>query len=86
MELLTLTHYNFVANNTLKISFLTKFGSYLMRKQASIVMIEGRLMAQYIWLIPAISGKLDKYELIRDKPKMLASEEFYTNGQGMFYF
>lgn len=83
MELLTLTHYNFIFNNTLKISFLTKLKTYSSRKQASIVVEDRKLMAEYKWLIPAISGKLEKYDLVRDKPRILTSEEFYTNGQGL---
>ncbi|XP_054166565.1 uncharacterized protein LOC128964031 [Oppia nitens] len=82
MELLTLTHYNFVVNNSLKIGFLTKLSSFSERKQTSMVIRDDKLVAEYNWLIPAISGKLDKYDLIKDKSKTLASEEFYTNGQG----
>lgn len=83
MELLTLTHYNFIFNNTMKIGFMTKFDSYANRKTAALLPEPGGLVAEYSWLIPAITGKLDKYELMRERPKILASEEFYTNGQGM---
>jgi hypothetical protein len=82
MELLTLTHYNFVFNNTMKIGFLTKLASFQNRKMAALQMSKDGLVAEYSWFIPAITGKLEKYELVRERPKILASEEFYTNGQG----
>ena len=82
IELLTLTHYSFIYNNTLKISFLTKLNQFSSRKMASLVVEDNKMIAEFNWLIPAISGKLEKYDLVSDKPRILTSEEFYTNGQG----
>lgn len=82
MELLSLPHYNFIINGTLKIRLTTKFERYSMRKQASIVIDDKKLVSEYNWLIPAIDGKIEKYDFNKESPKILASEEFYTNGQG----
>jgi len=83
MELLSLTHYNFIVNGTLKIRLTTNFERYSTRKQASLIIDNKTLISEYNWLIPEIDAKIDKYGFNNEKPKLLASEEFYTNGQGL---
>jgi hypothetical protein len=83
MELLSLTHYNFIVNGTLKIRFTTKFERYSMRKQTSLIIENKKLISEYNWLISAFDRKIEKYDLNKGKSKILASEEFYTNGQGI---
>lgn len=78
IELLSLTHYNFIVNDTLKIRFTTKFTRFSGRKQASIKMQNNNLVSEFTWLIPSLEAKVTT----NDKPKLLSSEEFYSNGQG----
>lgn len=83
MELLTLTHCNFIRNGTLKIRFTTKLNAAPRRKTGALSVREGWLVAEYSWLVPEIENKLNRFDYSGRRVKTFISDRFYTNQQGM---
>jgi hypothetical protein len=82
MELLTLTHYNFIRDGILKIRFQSEMMP-LSRKPTAAISIKDRfLVAEYSWLIPNIENKLERFDYSGRKVKIFTSEKFYTSSQG----
>ena len=84
MELLTLTHYNFVKDGILKIRFQTKVMPMSRKPVASLSIKNKHLVSEYSWLIPNIENKLERFDYSGRKIKVFTSEKFYTNSQGKF--
>lgn len=84
IELLTLTHYNFIRNDTLKVRFTTKLNTFPRRKVASIGIHNGWLVAEYAWLVPDIEDKLNRFDYSGRRIKTFVSDMFYTNQQGTY--
>ncbi|RWS03176.1 hypothetical protein B4U79_07898, partial [Dinothrombium tinctorium] len=82
MQLLTLTHYNFIANDTLRIRLTTKLNELSSRESASLRVENGNLYAEYAWIITDIESKIERFDFSGRKVKIYKSNEFYTNGQG----
>lgn len=94
LQVLSLTHYNFLLNDTLKIRFTTKFERYSARQRSSILLRNNRLVSEFNWLIPGLISRFERYlndpgpsshffgsSMLR-KTHRFVSDEFYTNGQG----
>ncbi|RWS28090.1 hypothetical protein B4U80_04807 [Leptotrombidium deliense] len=82
-QLLQLTHYQFIVNDTIRIRFTTKFNEFNSRDIASLNMDQnGKLYAEYSWLIADLENKIEKFDFSGRKIKLYKSNEFYTNGQG----
>lgn len=84
MELLTLTHYNFIKNGTLKIRFMSKLTPVPIKPVADLNIHDGHLVAEYSWLVPDIESKLERFDYSGRKVKMFTSDKFYTNHEGQF--
>ena len=82
MELLSLAHYNFIQNGTLKIRFMSKIAPLARKPMASLTSSDGFLVAEYSWLIPDIENKLERFDYSGRKVKSFASHKFYTGPQG----
>ncbi|UXI21897.1 hypothetical protein NH340_JMT07840 [Sarcoptes scabiei] len=94
LHVLSLTHYNFLLNDTLKIRLTTKFERYSSRKRASLLMRNNRLVSEFNWLIPGLVARFQRQiteiklsanisdENLFKKTHRYVSDEFYTNGQG----
>lgn len=82
MELLTLTHYNFIRNGTLKIRFMSKLTPIPIKPIADINVHDGYLVAEYSWLVPDIESKLERFDYSGRKVKTFVSNKFYTNHEG----
>lgn len=82
MELLTLTHYNFIRNGTLKVRFTTKLNQLPQPKVAALSIVDGWLMAEYSWLVPDIEDKLNRFDYSGRRVKTFVSDKFYSNQQG----
>lgn len=61
LQVLSLTHYNFVINDTLKIRFTTRFERYSARQRTSIMLHNGRLVSEFNWLIPGLVARFERY-------------------------
>lgn len=59
--MLSLTHYNFLLNDTLRIRFTTRFNRYSARQRSSIRLVDGRLVSEFNWLIPGLVARFEKY-------------------------
>lgn len=86
MELLSLAHYNFIQNGTLKIRFMSKIAPLARKPMASLTSSDGFLVAEYSWLIPDIENKLERFDYSGRKVKSFASHKFYTGPQGKLFF
>ena len=95
LQVLSLTHYNFLVNDTLRIRFTTRFERYSSRQHSSIVMHNDRLVSEFNWLIPGIMARFERYmqenqrseqnvttRALNKRMHKFVSDEFYTNGQG----
>ena len=83
MELLTLSHYNFIRDGILKIRFQTRMMPLMSRKTTAALSIKDHfLVAEYSWLIPNIENKLERFDYSGRKVKIFTSEKFYTTSQG----
>ena len=85
MELLTLTHYNFIRDGSLKIRFQSKIMPLSRKPTAALSVKDHFLVAEYSWLIPNIENKLERFDYSGRKVKIFTSEKFYTSSQGEFY-
>ena len=98
LQVLSLTNYNFLTNDTLKIRFTTRFERYSQRQRSSVILHNGALVSEFNWLIPGLMSRFERYvqesrsdELAsptgsssgsKRKSHRFVSDEFYTNGQG----
>ncbi|KAH7637084.1 hypothetical protein HUG17_7290 [Dermatophagoides farinae] len=95
LQVLSLTHYNFLFNDTLKIRFTTRFERYSSRQRSSILLRNNRLVSEFNWLLPGLVARFQRYISEQSNPSAtgksnqtshkthrFVSDEFYTNGQG----
>ncbi|KAI2803916.1 hypothetical protein BLOT_008055 [Blomia tropicalis] len=61
LQVLSLTHYNFLINDTLKIRFTTRFERYSARQRSSILLHNGRLVSEFNWFIPGLVARFERY-------------------------
>ena len=79
LQVLSLTHYNFLKNDTLKIRFTTRFERYSSRQRASILLQNGRLVSEFNWLIPGLVAKFERY--MQESVTLAAGVSFSTSAQ-----
>lgn len=61
LQVLSLTHYNFLINDVLKIRFTTRFERYSSRQRSSLAFDNGRLVSEFNWIIPGVVTRFERY-------------------------
>ncbi|KAH9427024.1 hypothetical protein DERP_014925 [Dermatophagoides pteronyssinus] len=61
LQVLSLTHYNFLLDDTLKIRFTTRFERYSSRQRSSILLRNNRLVSEFNWLLPGLVARFQRY-------------------------